>query len=1794
MQQQEQQEGDEHERLLRRACDAALRNDATSLLEHLQCRVSSSHHQLHPLTSPLLKSTKQAKILHQRLFYQGDSQRLLLREGCRPDHMLRALLMVPPSFETPWAATLEFALLVQVNENLGENNGTWDKLHASSIRSCIADIQSFLQQTVAMWWEKERRWNATNSRVRSINAHDIANANNKAKTTPRDWILRLTKTLIQPLLQQQSEGKETSNPTNTAPEIIQARRSTQYNKQSWMVPLELVATIVSTMHDFEQSLKQELLDSVFQLPTLRPDRLLPWLSLAMDLHPFLRPCDWNMLIFIFQGKDEVTQQYTAFSIPQDLPGLMSSIVNLSSALLEGGGRFTQTLKRDLFKSWRALALHLLIGASKEPSTFSTVATVLQSGLSALPTSTLREWMNFDNENILFSRENSPDCTEDEVQCTTTCIPKWIWANLILIVMQAAKKSGSQVVNRHLSIALSRKGSNCWDLGLEGWNSIVGLLAFSTKDKREKKGGRSAGKSMEDTMNRWLKGVSYAGHGCFYCDEESTSSFLNQMGSLVYQSLFLVGSCEGRNVTAKNGSKIYLLERAQGWINAANDRLKATTGHLSTEDAILIAIILVIIFCEVPKSRSFVVRGILRALVGEMEFLHSKTDLALLHCHAIAVIIKSKSLYLPDADIGEIKPIFDSVATAKVPQKVFFGLVDAISTSSEAADAALLSACRKHLNCFTGCLWWGDHSSSENSERIKCGLYALCNLVTSTKWNTCTAEAWKMLSERIVLNTPPLPLAARSWLFRQLRVLVESKMIKPEAPVMKRVLRACLLRLFQYAVQKVDKITFSAEKVLATWGASNAGSMQSTLIEDIPELLLLVFEILFAMVSMADCKTEKVVMLGRKTLCQACLIRESKDMFSMEFLLDASDILVTYFKLAIYFMESAIGFVSHCSYDNQVNNHHFGASIKTTPGSIRGYLVAQERREFESFGLGHQEEKYLRPSWLDVSQSSELMAASNMALPKEAVRSLALTITRVVSNLIEDYRWEAFEGNKSNVDSRRDVLLSLNFLSSCEAKFAGGEIMNVSEHPYSGIATTEKTLSKGLAGIGATLSSSSLVLEDGIMKEKDFEVVSHIISAVLERLEILANYVKRAESFTGFANGHLSTTLYGLWNLYDCLCEESAAVRFISYVENIAMAEAHSVQVTRSETQVIDSPEEVDSLIRHIRYSVLVALKTCLSLLHQEECLAAISHKSYEMLDRNDSTTIPVDFMALALQKLASDLRIGLEGRSGGITTEMYISFIESMDEISKILGLFATQTKDANVLLGIRNSCRESESRVQSALCAYSLPKKSALFHKAFSLCTQSIPRTLRRTKSAAAFLAQKALKENTSCSRKNMFAVETFKGCMETLRSWLGSKKPSDTSWANVYVTDTAVDNNSRLDDDSSESGDSVVRMRDVAQKTGVPTIVTISHSNRSSPNNISSLIDSDKRLLLDTKDIWNRACSGALVAMEKSWSDAYGAVQHVEGRGLMLKFPLSSSVLEYINQRTEELKCINEVLSFALSPYQTNVVQGSKAKAKDADVLVSTEFLAEILPLNSKVKLCALLDRMAITLASSLKLMECYIRQPTYLHTGPVLVEALCSILACCNSGDADSFNFAIQTRLWYTAEQRRVQVANKNNSTAENAGILGHFLKVLSRIQKLELLLHRLLKTLSSAGNTSKSNAQSEQFARIHEINKTVVKAIIGTSNSFSLSEMLDMELTKMSKARSDLAKTNLRAVAGDNYTYPPELGKRKLRQQQRKSRKRQLRSRNQTVDKWLLSDLQVGEDESVDDDAYVDLEDFLVEG
>jgi hypothetical protein len=250
---------------------------------------------------------------------------------------------------------------------------------------------------------------------------------------------------------------ETNNPATT--NSTTARPQTMRDNAHWTVPLELISTIISLGRDLEASLLDSCLDIVFRQP-VRPDRILPWVNLASELRLFLRDTDWRALqvtVKKFLSADPCPVHH------QDLPGLAEGILSLCSALIS-----KRTFQQEDLAPWKELVLQLLIVASGDLATFSTVETILQSNLGALPTTALQQWTLMPTTSVAVANEH---------------MPTWVHANMLLLVLRAVRNSGSQLVSKLVARAFG--GRDGLDIAEECWNQLLLLTVGEDRANQRK-------------------------------------------------------------------------------------------------------------------------------------------------------------------------------------------------------------------------------------------------------------------------------------------------------------------------------------------------------------------------------------------------------------------------------------------------------------------------------------------------------------------------------------------------------------------------------------------------------------------------------------------------------------------------------------------------------------------------------------------------------------------------------------------------------------------------------------------------------------------------------------------------------------------------------------------------------------------------------------------------------------------------------------------------------------------------------------------------------------------------------------------------------------------------------------------------------------------------------------------------------------------------------------------------------------------------------------------------------------
>ena len=1817
---------DEETRLIRRACDAAMRNDANALAEALGFRATAatttgSQRSLH---SPLFNSTKNAQILHRRLF-----QNLTTNDEGKSDsrfrnnsRILRALLMVPPHYQTPWLAAWQFTeSLQQQSENVSEKLSSatvTQPLSRSSLRSSVTEIQSFLQQTVSMWWEQERRRNSS-ARARqplaaSASAGIAINDEGKVET-PRYWTLRLVQTLMKPLLLQQQPYEK-----------IAADHTQRCLDDHWRMPLELVATIVTIMHDLEESLNQDILDFVFSLSSssleekyirIRPDRLLPWLSLATDLHAFLRPSDWKALLWTLQQKrpsqnDSIaattaTDQYTAFSIQEDLPGLMTATVSLSSTLLlNNSNGSSKGMQNDatinIFREWKQVVWNLFLAASADPNTFSTVTTVFRERLSGCPSDCLQEWISLDDDG---SGEVGDDEDGDEsimnnsnAILSSSITPKWVKANMILAIMGSAKNSGSSLVDRLLSRALANTKGH-YDVPLEGWRALMGLIATRDKIMARKRGkATTSQKSWFTNVENSLKGVRYIGNGRFASDQGhgSTLAICCQVGELIYESLFLKAATES-TTTTERASSIYVVDRAQDWISAANFRLKSQDECLASQEVLVITVVFITVFCEVPLSRSFVARGMAQSLSGESDCLHSKRDMALLNCLVASVILSSNNENL--AVTTALNPIVDVLAAGKLEKVVFIALVKAIAPTSSLAQQALLALARKRLQSPFGNILWGSETFDTNRDRIQCSLFSLCVLIKSPKWNENAAEAWKMLSEIMVLNRPALPIAARSWLFCQIQNLVDSEESFKQ-DVLDRICRASLVRLLQFVEdgETFGRANIDPRAAFVVWSTADA-HVQCTLVEDIPGLYRLLFSLFFRIARSKGMNNHKGrVENGRILLLRSCCPKmsvEHYDGFGIKN--DNSQILCTTAVVAL--VVSAIGFIQSLSLGDSAGvEAGLAVEFHLDTKSTGSQLIFEE----EEVTL----QQNFRPLWLDLLSDFRHSHTESLEPPAAALRELGISLCDTVAVFLKDHRWSfAISGSERAYlcNHHKNTILSLSFLSNAKKTLAydGAPIAVETSGILSKVTSALSHTS--FSDTSAFFAASATFVENALSDNLDRSELNSGFIVIMDFLGDLKEALAEEPRETSFRlDEDLSPVLTGLWAFYKRVCGEDASIRLISYLEEsiATRRELSSSLKQRFFLESIESSGEIDAEIRLLRYSVLSALLGCLNAVLKSGTCSKLFTTSPLLEFVNDETDglryrwstefkiRPTDFFSTCLVDLVDDLQTGVNGHSGGISTEMYVAYVDSLDTISTLLALQAQQISGgASEMLCLYNHTCESAQKIQTVFCSFP-PKKKAPFTKALLLLSRTLP-LLARCAARNALLAEN---EATSARTKEVlesgqrgidFAFVTFEECATTLSKWYDYDPLFRSSWARASIPQVGDDYNdddeqSMLLDESSPIKDSAVRQAPPGsspQAAQIPSVVTVTKqpTSQSRPGK-DGLV---QKLTITSKDIWSWTCSSSVVAMESIFIEAIKAMSHrANPRGLTnYEIPVSTGSSSYVLQRAAQLGSVFRALGIALAAQ-------NRRKTTDADrpeVEKSRQTwgaLIELFPDDGKHKVISLIHRIVAATDASLQILESLIQQRKTAESNMCFLEALVCLLVFCRVDETETFDLFYYFRKWHEFERGRVN----RSEDVDRKDIMRQFPRVLFRMEKVESNFRKLYHKVADMKTirVKKALALDETLAQL---------ATCGLSCSgHSFSGMMKQKLDVMTQMQVKLRESG--------HPLLSRVAKRKRTTRRKDFHRPPIRSRNATVDNWLGTDQKMGDADDGSDDAYLDLEDFIADG
>ena len=369
-------------------------------------------------------------------------------------------------------------------------------------------------------------------------------------------------------------------------------------------------------------------------------------------------------------------------------------------------------------------------------------------------------------------------------------------------------------------------------------------------------------------------------------------------------------------------------------------------------------------------------------------------------------------------------------------------------------------------------------------------------------------------------------------------------------------------------------------------------------------------------------------------------------------------------------------------------------------------------------------------------------------------------------------------------------------------------------------------------------------------------------------------------------------------------------------------------------------------------------------------------------------------------------------------------------------------------------------------------------------------------------------------------------------------------------------------------------------------------------------------------------------LLAIERTWIESYQLIINPKENKLLKDLPkikvkkgsqegeFPHEILLYGAKRLTEIQSILFAISLLFYP-----VDGSKLKKdiikQKANKDPSRYLAASSLSFSGKQRLCMSLERILITLKHSIRFIKWFNEdnhdfRDTNNGCDLILVESVVCLLAwlCPKEGKVSHIDFVEGTNIWYM--QEKISQSNLNSKSIlkdnivhkDDSNVL-RIPKILYRTKELEISLQKLYISLKHKQRAPNGNTS---VTKLNHIVKEVMKLPNRTRNdktssSKSLLNTIATHLGKIKLVNSKYQNTNFKSVDQNSYAnnsagnvnHPKR--KRKITTQQKVQNKSSpcksiLCSRNKVVDNWLGLDEEFRE--GVQDDVFVDLDDFLVPG
>lgn len=634
---------------------------------------------------------------------------------------------------------------------------------------------------------------------------------------------------------------------------------------------------------------------------------------------------------------------------------------------------------------------------------------------------------------------------------------------------------------------------------------------------------------------------------------------------------------------------------------------------------------------------------------------------------------------------------------------------------------------------------------------------------------------------------------------------------------------------------------------------------------------------------------------------------------------------------------------------------------------------------------------------------------------------------------------------------------------------------------------------------------------------------------------------------------LVPSVQSTWKLY-CSLDEASSQSLISCIKKYYLDKGRwrRVKAKGNENISLLFIDSSDSLGEHVRYYRTVILDKVL------KDLTSIAEST--VVTSLEERTSNVRLCLRLLLKLVKDWRTAFNGLSGSMDKVVFNDFLEAVDKCMDAITSYIDNLP-SRVLFEVKD---DFLNVLHSTSTVWSIFKEEKLYGYAnhikgtVRLCIDKMPQLLRRLES----LVGKALIDETVSN----YSITLLEQCLLQIKT-----------------------------DEISESSDTKAQVPEPNSGGDKVSTATSSQPTEEECEERVFEIESEEKksvvmLNISSESVeWVYTC--VITAFQKMWSDYYKLISRGSKTNAIVPIQEISGTLSLRKRR--------ELSSTLAATCKVFVEINPSSKA--------SMMFVELFSYQGKSILCKCLESVAMTLISSIKQINQYFQDDRKQHRqrhekktfdAMKLSEPLICILGWLSSarenGTAhDIITGAIQ---WYANEKERLNVMF---ARSEDYPVFNRLPKLMYRLEVLEAELRKLLLILTDAS----AKARKEKVSLLDRMTNDLTD---GDEANASLSELVEEYLRVLDSRKNEMKIDGIESAAlgggnGEDAESDPGGGmaRKRLKQQfgPRRKRRMSLRSRNDTIDDWLTLDdeFATAPGERYNDvDAFVDLEDFLVDG